>query len=234
MAENREIYFYNDILNNLMLLLKVNERGLIDDLNYNIGYKDEINDFHICAQQKYYDTSESEWVYPTNSFGEIHMYGDVIFQTGFGLQDQFLVVPIPISEDGILALDESFTAISLVGCLNELMNTIGSYWTKDGHNLYPTDLMNCIGMGTVTPLLNVGTAAGNFYIDAGTTGLHIKSRQIDFNATAFLILEGFGEGANGHGAGRNGSRFIMCGSNGDVNSKMMQMVSGGVFTHFDS
>jgi len=150
MAEDREIYFYENTLNNLLSLLKATERGLITNLNYNLCYKDGISDFHICAQQKYYDTSESEWVYPDNEFGKINMNDSLIFNNALdGLQDQFLVVPIPISEDGILALDESFTAISLVGCLNELMNTIGSYWTKDGNSLYPTDLNNIVGIGVI-------------------------------------------------------------------------------------
>ena len=156
MAEDREIYFYENTLNNLLSLLKATERGLITNLNYNLCYKDGISDFHICAQQKYYDTSESEWVYPDNEFGKINMNDSLIFNNALdGLQDQFLVVPIPISEDGILALDESFTAISLVGCLNELVNTIGSYWTKDGNSLYPTDLNNIVGIGVIPWTWNI-------------------------------------------------------------------------------
>ena len=57
MAEDREIYFYSDTLANSLSLLKVKERDIISDEYFNIGWKDTIGDFHIGAQQKYYDLS---------------------------------------------------------------------------------------------------------------------------------------------------------------------------------
>jgi hypothetical protein len=91
-----------------------------------------------------------------------------------------------------------------------------------------------IGIGTNLPLLNVGTAAGDFYVDEGTSGLHIKSRQTTIDDTAFLILEGYGEGANGHDYGYDGTKLIMCSSFSSANNKMFLIGSGAHFLHFDS
>lgn len=131
MAEDREIYFYSNTLANSLSLLKVKERVIISDNNFNVGWKDTIGDFHIVAQQKYYDISESLWVYPDNELGKITLNDDIIFNNEFdGLKDQFLISPIPISEDGVVALSTNFTAVSLVGCLNEVrddfFNSIGT------------------------------------------------------------------------------------------------------------
>jgi len=96
------------------------------------------------------------------------------------------------------------------------------------------DVHDCVGINTLTQLSNVGSAAGDFYVDAGTTGLHIKSRQTTFGDTAFLILEGYGEGANGHSAGYDATKLIMCSSLSAADSKMFSINSGGSFLHFDS
>jgi hypothetical protein len=96
------------------------------------------------------------------------------------------------------------------------------------------DTHDCVGINTLTQLNNVGSAAGDFYVDAGTTGLHIKSRQTTYGDTAFLILEGYGEGANGHSEGYDGTKLIMCSSLSAANQKMFLIGSGGSFIHFDS
>jgi hypothetical protein len=96
------------------------------------------------------------------------------------------------------------------------------------------DTHDCVGINTLTQLNNVGSAAGDFYVDAGTTGLHIKSRQTTYGDTAFLILEGYGEGANGHSEGYDGTKVIMCSSISAANQKMFLIGSGGSFIHFDS
>lgn len=91
-----------------------------------------------------------------------------------------------------------------------------------------------IGIGTDLPLLNIGTVAGDFYVDEGTSGLHIKSRQTTIDDAAFLILEGYGEGANGHADGYNAVKLIMCASHGTIDEKMFLIGSGASFMHFDS
>lgn len=96
------------------------------------------------------------------------------------------------------------------------------------------DTHDCVGINTLTQLNNVGSAAGDFYVDAGTTGLHIKSRQTTYGDTAFLILEGYGEGANGHSDGYNGTKLIMCSSLTAANNKMFLIGSGSSLMHFDS
>ncbi len=65
---------------------------------------------------------------------------------------------------------------------------------------------NCVGIGTTTPLLNVGSAAGDFYTSAATVGMHIKGGT-NSGDIAYLILEGTGTGANGASIG--GARFVM-------------------------
>lgn len=96
------------------------------------------------------------------------------------------------------------------------------------------DTHDCVGINTLTQLNNVGSAAGDFYVDAGTTGLHIKSRQTTYGDTAFLILEGYGEGSNGHAAGYDGTKLIMCSSISAANGKMFLIGSGAGYMHFDS
>jgi hypothetical protein len=144
---NREISTYYNTLTYLLNNLKAKQRGLTtfsasDPNNENIwktskGWlilKDVDSDSHVLAIQKYYDVSSSTWIRRSNVFADIDV--DRVF-TNIGLRDRYLSSNLLISESGVTALHASFSAGSIVGCLNELKaagagSGVSSFWLASG------------------------------------------------------------------------------------------------------
>ena len=92
------------------------------------------------------------------------------------------------------------------GCMSIWTNNAGSHTEK----VTVTPVGN-VGIGTTAPLLNVGSAAGDF----SGNGLHIKAAA---DTKAFLILEGFSKYLEGgHGA----TGLVFCEGAGAADGKMI-------------
>jgi len=131
---DREITFYPNNLTTLLSSLKAKQRGITTDAPADpnnesiweeskgwITYKDTDGDSYVVSIQKYYDTATSSWIRKSNVFADLEV--EEIY-TEVGLIDQFLGSAVPISESGVTTLDAGFTASSIVGCLNELLDSI--------------------------------------------------------------------------------------------------------------
>ena len=132
------------------------------------------------------------------------------------------------SVDGTLAGNSDAVLVSEKAIVTYVASqiTAADEWTRNvGGWIYPSTITDDVGIGTTTPLDNVGTAAGDF-ASATTSGLHIKG-DTDVGDSAYLILEGQGDAGNGDSEGTNATKFIFCGSNGAVDQKMIQLRSGG-------
>jgi len=142
MAVNREITTYPHTLTNLLANLKPKQRGVTtynpsDPNNESVwkqskgwfGVMDVDGDYQLMAVQKYYDESGSTWIRRSNVFADIEV-DQVYTETGF--RDQYLAADLPLSESGETALDDTFTATSIVGCLNELKTDISynPFWKE--------------------------------------------------------------------------------------------------------
>jgi hypothetical protein len=148
---NREITTYPNTLTTLLSSLKAKQRGITTDAPTDpnnetvweqsegqILFKDSVGDGHLVALQKTYDSGISTWFRRSNVFADIE--ADEIY-TDVGLIDQFLGAAIPISETGVTSLDPGFTATSIVGCLNELLDSI----------VTPDPFWKALSVDTVSP-----------------------------------------------------------------------------------
>ncbi|MHA1790272.1 MAG: hypothetical protein ACTSXT_13750 [Candidatus Helarchaeota archaeon] len=130
---NREIYSIADDLTTLLSQLKNTQRGIIDNepsgiFSHNWVYRFDDEIFITAISKKY---SGGNWFPQDVEFKNL---------TSENFKDEFVTSGIPLGESGQSTLTGTFTAVSIVGALNELkLGTATGEWDRiaiDGSHEY--------------------------------------------------------------------------------------------------
>lgn len=165
---NKEIFCYSDIQANLISLLQSKMRGIDNDQGNNFSYKDQSGNFHVTANQKYWNGSA--WVYEDNSFGNVTITaGKTLFtrtikaldtngiqignSSGNGLSIDHTEGDITIDKD--LLVQNSYV-FKLGGTQASPSSTLN--WSSSTLNIYSTENISLVAStGLITLDLNVSS-----------------------------------------------------------------------------
>ena len=159
-----------------------------------VYYNDDKTLLYYAAAQKTWDGAA--WAYVNNDFGQVTLHDDLLVEE---------YIKRSTGTDDYIRFENDKISIGAGGAVSMVFEDDQVY----------SGLLK-FGFGTSTPLLNVGTAAGDFTGD----GIHIKS-DITNSKKAYLVIEG-----------DPNATTVFCDAGASANSKMYEMgvVESGVGT----